>query len=972
MNSLDNNRIFKNNINELVNENKLMFDKIHNNLYEINKNFNSINKNTQDKYNEILLENKKLHAIISMQKLSLQVIQQNSIHIRLGKILINGVTSIKNFLNLPFILYKEWRLLSKSVPPDKLGGKSFKKVIECYKDGGFEAVENILNSVNISFIMRADAYTAIARNIKSIDLDKAIQLARIAWEIDPRPYRLKWLAFRLYEANDFINFEAILDILPQDLPMSIWEQNVSKNIRNKSLQRYKKNLNFTTSITTNKNEFPNTELKKDTVYFSKKDQSDAYKINNHYLNFNNFYMEDDVAISVIIPIYNNDRYLRQCLNSVMQQTLKNIEIICIDDGSNDNSLSILEKYQKKDFRIIIIKQNNQGAGISRNKGINLARGKYIAFMDADDYYPDNLTLEKLYHYAVQQNIDICGGSYYKLLKDGTIKKTPTLPEEKFNVFKENKVYDFYKYQHDYGFQRYIYKKEFLTKNNIYFPFYKRYQDPPFLINALTKAKLFYGTTQPSYIYRSQYKEIQWTKEKISGYLMGLLNELNLINHFNLFDLYDIILQRINSLKKIINFELVDDEIYYILLKINSSINISTLNKIKKFNIYGYLISPLRKLYSNDLYIYYSIFNKELIKHSILDYARQYCWINKIKTNYKDDKDDFKHKISLSTFESYENIQINTTNECFFSIIIPAYNVQDTIKRTLDSVIDQNFNDYEIILIDDRSTDNSYNICKEYALNNKHINLYRAISNLGLGSVRNIGIKNAHGKYLMFLDSDDWITPNSLKFSYEIIANNHCDIYIFGMTMYDSINKKETRPYKPLPDKIVKGEQALLDYVFFNERISSACAKLYERKFLDINNIYFADHILYEDSKFLLESYIKSDNILYSSFLMLYIDRADRSSIMRTKHVRYSNFYSSIENINIQMNILNQHNCSDDIVQRRSHYFTEFHHLKNILEYIFYCENNNLKNPIDNYVINILMKNKYILFYILKKISKLYS
>ena len=95
-------------------------------------------------------------------------------------------------------------------------------------------------------------------------------------------------------------------------------------------------------------------------------------------------------ISVIIPVYNAEKFLRHCLDSIIYQTHENLEIICIDDGSTDNSPQILQQYASKDFRIIIEKQQNQGASVARNRGIELAKGEYLHFVDADDWL--NLSL----------------------------------------------------------------------------------------------------------------------------------------------------------------------------------------------------------------------------------------------------------------------------------------------------------------------------------------------------------------------------------------------------------------------------------------------------------------------------------------------------------------------------------------------------------------------------------------------------
>ena len=96
-------------------------------------------------------------------------------------------------------------------------------------------------------------------------------------------------------------------------------------------------------------------------------------------------MQSNPKVSIIIPVYNVEQYLPKCLDSIINQTLKDIEIICINDGSIDNSLSILKEYASKDDRIIIIDKENEGQGIARNLGIKKAKGKYIGFVDPDDW-----------------------------------------------------------------------------------------------------------------------------------------------------------------------------------------------------------------------------------------------------------------------------------------------------------------------------------------------------------------------------------------------------------------------------------------------------------------------------------------------------------------------------------------------------------------------------------------------------------
>ena len=168
-----------------------------------------------------------------------------------------------------------------------------------------------------------------------------------------------------------------------------------------------------------------------------------------------------MKISLIIPIYNTSKYLSQCLDSVLSQTLKEIEIICIDDGSTDNSIKILKNYANADSRIKIITQQNSGAGFARNNGIKNASGEYIAFLDSDDYYLDTDVLESLYENAKKNNVLICGGEFAELRPDGTIFSQWKNTKEYGYYFESDKLIEYQDYQFDFGFTRFIYKRTFL-------------------------------------------------------------------------------------------------------------------------------------------------------------------------------------------------------------------------------------------------------------------------------------------------------------------------------------------------------------------------------------------------------------------------------------------------------------------------------------------------------------------------------
>lgn len=133
-------------------------------------------------------------------------------------------------------------------------------------------------------------------------------------------------------------------------------------------------------------------------------------------------MEAQPLITVIVPVYNVEKYLRRCLDSIIRQTYQNLEILCIDDGSIDNSGEICEQYVARDARIKVIHQENQGLSTARNKGLDTATGEYIAFVDSDDYIAADV-LEQLYQSAVSSDATcvICG--YNCVDSNGSILST---------------------------------------------------------------------------------------------------------------------------------------------------------------------------------------------------------------------------------------------------------------------------------------------------------------------------------------------------------------------------------------------------------------------------------------------------------------------------------------------------------------------------------------------------------------------
>lgn len=228
-----------------------------------------------------------------------------------------------------------------------------------------------------------------------------------------------------------------------------------------------------------------------------------------------------IKVSVIIPCYNTEKYIRECLDSVLMQTLQEIEIICVDDGSTDGTFAILKEYEKKSQKICVRKQENQGSGIARNRGIKLATGEYLAFMDADDFYPSQDTLETMYLTAKRKEAEICGGSGCAF-RNGVYTYTGF---RRGFTFSEDGWIDKKDYPIINGYWRFIYKHEFIRRNEIYFPDYIRCQDPPFFLRAIACAGRLFCMREVTYVYRKEHKQVLFTYRKAIDYAKGIRDSL---------------------------------------------------------------------------------------------------------------------------------------------------------------------------------------------------------------------------------------------------------------------------------------------------------------------------------------------------------------------------------------------------------------------------------------------------------------
>lgn len=442
----------------------------------------------------------------------------------------------------------------------------------------------------------------------------------------------------------------------------------------------------------------------------------------------------NIKVSVIIPVYNVQDYLRECLDSILNQTLKELELICVDDGSTDKSLEILREYEKKDNRVIVLTQHNKGAGAARNKGLEIARGEYLSFLDSDDFFATGM-LEESYRKCKKENAEVC---VYQVVRyndvtgkirydSGSFKKS-NVPEGK-EVFSYKDMPE----QIFNSFQNWAWNKlishELVKKYNLKFQEIFRTNDFLFVASCMMLAK-----------------RITLLEKRLVFYRVGMKNNCQATNYKHPLDFLD-------AFYAVKDF-LVENNFY-------EEVERSYVNKVLAgciYNLNSIQDKDAKKLLFNELK------TRAFKKLGISDKTREFFYDENIM-NY-----EVYLEMSEKTFEEYvmENDSLigkrkslqkkylkegNTMPKV--SIIVPIYNVENYLEECLESIVRQTLSDIEIICINDGSTDGSLAILQKYAENDERIVVVDK-ENGGYGIGMNIGLDKATGEYIGIVEPDDYV------------------------------------------------------------------------------------------------------------------------------------------------------------------------------------------------------------------------
>ncbi|MBR2834280.1 MAG: glycosyltransferase [Coriobacteriales bacterium] len=321
---------------------------------------------------------------------------------------------------------------------------------------------------------------------------------------------------------------------------------------------------------------------------------------------------DTPLASIIIPVYNKETQLSACLTSCVEQSLQNLEIICVDDGSSDSSPQILADFAQKDARIRVISQKNQGAAAARNTGIKNACGTYLAFMDADDSYPSVQALEHLVNAAQKHRVQIAGGSMLIVTAEGTSDNS--LHGKELDGFSKDGLMAYADWQYDYGFYRFIFERELILANNISFPALCQFEDPPFLVRAMIAAGSFYALKEPVYLYAYEDTDKSlWNARALLDRITGLRQVLELASKNRLAKLYCHVLHQLDyEAPEAYRKHILDASIMHALLCAGGNLDIKLAQEAEPDLPDDYVIGPIDRM-QHDVYNYDCVLNSVSFK-----------------------------------------------------------------------------------------------------------------------------------------------------------------------------------------------------------------------------------------------------------------------------------------------------------------------------------------------------------------------
>ncbi len=609
---------------------------------------------------------------------------------------------------------------------------------------------------------------------------------------------------------------------------------------------------------------------------------------------------NQIKVSVIVPVYNAEHYLAECLDSALNQTLEDCEIICVDDGSTDSSGSIVKSYADRYPNVRLISQKNAGASRARNTALAAAQGKYIFFLDSDDILEPN-TLESLYRKAEADQLDIVYFNAEPFFETEEIKAA------------NDKYIQFYNRQGDYSgihtgqsmFAAMRRNREFLGSMCLVFirrglildnglEFYNGIicEDNLFIFQCTMLARRTGYLSDRFYRRRVRGDSVMTTKtsiKNVEGYLVCYSEMLAFLRD-----------RQVEPEAE----EVISEYLYYSMFRNACTAYMQLTPEARKEKIpHGgsavahlqFLVEQVTKMESDRNQLKTRLENQRPFPGSRKPVLRKirrgfkcirdHGFVYTLKLGWKKAARILRPAMNtLRTRQKWASIQRHR-GEPLVSFILPVYNVEPFLAQCLDSLLNQSMKAIEVICVDDGSKDRSLEILEAYAGKDSRVRVFTQ-KNQFAGAARNLGLQHARGEYVVFLDSDDFFHPDLAKEAYMAAKQKNADVVLFGAMHYNN----QTGEYKEAKWLLnanlapVKQPFSWKDCSGKLFQISTPCpwTKMFRRDFVQAKGLQFQKLQNSNDVYFTYSAMAMADRIVVVNKVLTYYRVAITTSLQATK------------------------------------------------------------------------------------------
>ena len=546
------------------------------------------------------------------------------------------------------------------------------------------------------------------------------------------------------------------------------------------------------------------------------------------------------TVSVVMPVFNRQDLVERAIDSILNQSYTDFEFIIVDDGSTDETPAILKDYAQKDTRIkIFTNPTNKGIAYSRQRGLDLARGKYVAIMDSDDWsLPDRLA-KSVSFMADHPEIDAMTGPVESINDETSFDIKPS--DTTYTLDKQDGFYEIeLTFYNSFANVASLFKREFAVKNKIHYDpgfvsaedydFWRQFVSAGGKLASITDTLVYirsHGSNSPSYYEQMISNSLKIHRKLLSRFFTPKESDLKFV--------YPLpkkckLLKKMANINKTLNRvpqewiekrytaqcpENRDDYLLFTHTEWSDFVRIETDGRVKR---YGTGEQGKATIKGNQIIIEWDNWDPEIFE--------------------KKPDGSYDYKIRIKAHRS----------EPIISVVMSTYNRADFLPKAIESILDQTFKDWEFIIINDGSTDQTATILDEYAARDSRIKVLTNPQNRGLVWSLNLGLDNARGEFIARMDDDDISLPDRFEKQY-IFLRKYPD-----MTATSSfVGQPKNREPWPFQQKTDSDE--MKTDLFLGTVPISHPSLMIRRAFLDEHHIRYSDkYRAAEDTKFYLDLY----------------------------------------------------------------------------------------------------------------------